>query len=45
MAENNALTAIRIDPQNGTAYAVLANVYRQQNKWEQAVTTYKIALA
>lgn len=44
MAENNALTAIRIDAKNGTAYAVLANVYRQQNKWEQAVTTYKIAL-
>lgn len=44
MAEQNALLAIQIDAQNGTAYAALANVYRQQNKLEQAVTTYKIAL-
>jgi tetratricopeptide (TPR) repeat protein len=43
-AEQNALTALRLDAQNGMAYATLANVYRQQNKWEQAVTTYKIAL-
>lgn len=44
MAEQNALMAIQLDAQNGMAYAVLANVYRQQNKWEQAITTYKIAL-
>ncbi|GAA4469422.1 hypothetical protein GCM10023189_56420 [Nibrella saemangeumensis] len=43
-AETNALTAIRLNPRNGMAYAVLANLYRVQNKWEQAVTTYQIAL-
>lgn len=44
LAEQNALMAIQLDAQNGMAYAVLANVYREQNKWEQAITTYKIAL-
>lgn len=44
LAEQNALAALQIDAENGLAYAVLANVYRQQNKWEQAVTTYQIAL-
>lgn len=44
LSEQNALTAIRLDGQNALAYATLANGYRQQNKWEQAVTTYQIAL-
>ena len=44
LAEQNALAALQIDAENALAYAVLANVYRQQNKWEQAVTTYRIAL-
>lgn len=44
LSEQNALTAIRLDPQNPLAYATLANGYRQLNKWEQAITTYQIAL-
>jgi TolB-like protein/AraC-like DNA-binding protein len=44
MAEKNALTAIKIDSENALAYANLANIYRDQNKWEQANTTYQIAL-
>jgi adenylate cyclase len=44
MAEKNALTAIRLDENNGMAYAILANVYRSQNKWEQSLSTYQIAL-
>ena len=44
MTEQNVLTAIRLDAENGFAYAVLANTYRRLNKWEQAITTYQIAL-
>ena len=44
MAEQNSLTAIRLDSENGLAYANLANIYRSQNKWEQARTAYEIAL-
>jgi len=44
LAEQNALAALQLDAENGLAYAVLANTYRQQNKWEQALTTYRIAL-
>lgn len=44
MAEKNALDAIRLDANNGTAYAVLAGVYKFQYKWEQCLTTYQIAL-
>lgn len=44
MAEKNALTAIRLDSENGRAYAILGNIYKAQNKWEQAVTTFQIAL-
>ncbi|MEZ4903023.1 MAG: tetratricopeptide repeat protein [Spirosomataceae bacterium] len=44
LAEKNALTAIKLDPQNGRSYAVLGNIYKMQNKWEQALTTYQIAL-
>jgi adenylate cyclase len=44
MAEQSALDAIRLDADNGTAYAVLAGAYKIQYKWEQALTTYQIAL-
>ncbi len=44
LAEKNALTAIRIDSENGLAYAILAYIYQRQNKWDQAITTYQIAL-
>ncbi len=44
ISEKNALTSIRLDSENGRAYAVLGNIYKVQNKWEQAITTYQIAL-
>jgi adenylate cyclase len=44
LGEENSLAAIRLDEENGLAYATLANGYRQLNKWEQALTTYQIAL-
>jgi TolB-like protein/AraC-like DNA-binding protein/Tfp pilus assembly protein PilF len=44
MAEKYALTAIRLEEGNGMAYAILANVYRSQNKWEQSLSTYRVAL-
>ncbi len=44
LAEKATLTAIRLDAENGMAYAVLANIYKDQNKWEQAMTTFQIAL-
>lgn len=44
MAEQNALTAIRLDTENSLAYAVMALIYQDQNKWEQANTTFQIAL-
>lgn len=44
MTEQNSLTAIRLDPENALAYANLANLYRKQNKWEQARTAYEIAV-
>jgi TolB-like protein/AraC-like DNA-binding protein len=44
MAEQNSLTAIRLDTENALAYANLGNIYRAQYKWEQAKTAYEIAL-
>ncbi len=44
LSEQNALTAIRLDGNSGLSYANLANIYRDQNKWEQARTAYEIAL-
>ena len=44
MAEKNALIALRFDAENAMAYGVLANIYKAQNKWEQAVTSFQIAL-
>ncbi|GHB57571.1 hypothetical protein GCM10007390_08740 [Persicitalea jodogahamensis] len=43
-AEKNALKAIRLDSRNATAYAILANIYRDQYKWDQSNTAYQIAL-
>jgi adenylate cyclase len=43
-SERDALAAIRLDSRNATAYAALANGYWLQGKWEQALTTFEIAL-
>ncbi|MBO0939503.1 helix-turn-helix domain-containing protein [Fibrella sp. HMF5335] len=43
-AEKDVLTAIRFNAESGMAYAILANLYHDQNKWEQSLTTYRIAL-
>lgn len=44
LAEQSALAAIKIEVENGTAYATLGNIYRDQFKWQQAQTFYEIAL-
>lgn len=44
MAEKSALTALRLDGETGLAYGILACVYRDRYQWEQAHTTYRIAL-
>ncbi len=44
LGEQYALTAIRLDPNCGMAFAALANLYREQQKWEQAEAAYRIAL-
>lgn len=44
IAEKEVLTAIKFDGRNGRAYAILGNIYKAQNKWEEALTTYQIAL-
>ncbi|GGD41036.1 hypothetical protein GCM10011514_01410 [Emticicia aquatilis] len=44
MAEQEALEAIRIDVANAEAYGLLAAIYQDQHKWEQANTTFQIAL-
>lgn len=44
MAEQEALVAIRIDVANAEAYSLLAAIYQDQHKWEQANTTFQIAL-
>ncbi len=43
-AELNALQAIQLDQSNDVAYAVLANLYADQYKWDQAEASFKIAL-
>jgi tetratricopeptide (TPR) repeat protein len=43
-AEINALEALRLDNSNGYAYGVLGNVYANQYKWDQAESSFKIAL-
>lgn len=42
--EKYILNAIRLDSENGLAYALLAKLYQEQNKWEQADATFQIAL-
>jgi TolB-like protein/AraC-like DNA-binding protein len=44
LGEQYALAAIRLDPNCGMAFAALANLYREQQKWEQAEAAYRIAL-
>ncbi|OIN55910.1 helix-turn-helix domain-containing protein [Arsenicibacter rosenii] len=44
LAEKEALDAIRLDAQNAQAYLILAKLYQAQGKWEQAKTTFQIAL-
>lgn len=44
LGEKYALTAIRLDPDCGMAFAALANLYDSQQKWDQAEDAYKIAL-
>lgn len=44
LSEQNARTAIRIDFANATAYATLANIFKDQNKWKEANETYLAAL-
>lgn len=44
LGERYALAAINLDPNCGMAFAALANLYREQQKWEQAEASYRIAL-
>ncbi len=43
-AEQLALLAIKHNTNNAQAYAVLGNVYRDQYRWQEALTAYQIAL-
>lgn len=44
LAEQYALKAIKNDRTNGSAYAILGNLYRDQYRWEESVSVYEIAL-
>lgn len=44
LAEREALKAIRLDANNAQAYGLIAAVYRDEYRWEQANTTFQIAL-
>lgn len=44
MTEREALKAIRLDADNAQAYGLLAAVYRDEYRWEQANSTFQIAL-
>ncbi|GAB2558352.1 helix-turn-helix domain-containing protein [Spirosoma areae] len=44
LGEQNALTAIRLDPTNSTAYAVLGNLYHDTYQWQAAENAFRIAL-
>ena len=44
LVEQNALTAIRLDPTNSTAYAVLGNLYHDTYQWQAAGNAFRIAL-
>ncbi len=43
-AEQLALLAIKHNTNNAQAYAVLGNIYRDQYRWQEALTAYQIAL-
>lgn len=43
-AEQLALLSIKTNTNNAAAYAILANVYREQFRWQESLTTYQIAL-
>ncbi|MCB0686654.1 MAG: hypothetical protein KDC53_09015 [Saprospiraceae bacterium] len=44
LAERYALQAIKLDPLNSQAYAALGNVYFIMHKWDQAETSFQIAI-
>jgi Tfp pilus assembly protein PilF len=44
LTEREALKAIRFDENNASAYGLMAAVYRDEYRWEQANTTFQIAL-
>lgn len=44
LTERSALTAIRFDPTNSTAYAVLGNLYHDTYQWQAAENSFRIAL-
>lgn len=43
-AEQLSLLAIKHSTNNGYAYAMLGNVYQQEYRWQEALTSYQIAL-
>ncbi|GAB5553062.1 MAG: hypothetical protein Sapg2KO_26530 [Saprospiraceae bacterium] len=43
-AEKNILKAIEFNRSNGTAYAILGNLYADQYRWEEAISAFNIAL-
>lgn len=43
-AEQLSLLAIKHNTGNGHAYAMLGNVYQQEYRWQEALTSYQIAL-
>ncbi|GAB3985246.1 hypothetical protein GCM10028807_00070 [Spirosoma daeguense] len=44
MTEENALKAIRLDPTNSTAYAVLGSLYYSTYQWQASENAFRIAL-
>ena len=43
-SEKYALTALRMDPRNAKAYSILACIYRDAHKWDQAKVAFETAL-
>lgn len=44
LTEENALKAIRLDPTNSTAYAVLGSLYYSTYQWQASENAFRIAL-
>lgn len=44
LVEKNVLNAIKYDRSNGNAYAILGNLYADQYRWEEAISSFEIAL-